>query len=135
MSAHKPSASTFGRARLSFASEADIDEFADVLGQFERGEITPEQWRVFRLVRGTYGQRQADDAQMIRVKIPQGVLSARATAGAGRRGGAVLARLRPHHDQAERATPLREAARRRTGDAPARRGGLDHARSVRQLGP
>ena len=76
MSAHKPSASTFGRARLSFASEADIDEFASVLGQFERGEITPEQWRVFRLVRGTYGQRQTDDAQMIRVKIPQGALSA-----------------------------------------------------------
>ena len=76
MSVHEPSASTFGRARLSFASEADIDEFANVLGQFERGEITPEQWRVFRLVRGTYGQRQADDAQMIRVKIPQGALSA-----------------------------------------------------------
>src|SRR4029078_6425338 len=29
-----------------------------------------------RLVRGTYGQRQTDDAQMIRVKIPQGVLNA-----------------------------------------------------------
>ena len=68
--------STAGRARLSFASEADIDEFASVLAQFERGEITPEQWRVFRLVRGTYGQRQVDDAQMIRVKIPQGLLSA-----------------------------------------------------------
>jgi sulfite reductase (ferredoxin) len=67
---------THGRARLSFASDADIDEFAAVLGQFERGEITPEQWRVFRLVRGTYGQRQLDDAQMIRVKIPQGLLSA-----------------------------------------------------------
>ena len=67
---------SFGRARLSFASDADIDEFAEVLGQFERGEITPEQWRVFRLVRGTYGQRQVDDAQMIRVKIPQGVLTA-----------------------------------------------------------
>jgi sulfite reductase (NADPH) hemoprotein beta-component len=66
---------TYGRARLSFASEADIDEFADVLGQFERGEIGPDQWRAFRLVRGTYGQRQAEDAQMIRVKIPQGVLT------------------------------------------------------------
>ena len=74
MSAHD-AAATFGRARLSFASEPDIDEFADVLAQFERGEITPEQWRVFRLVRGTYGQRQVDDAQMIRVKIPQGLLS------------------------------------------------------------
>ena len=75
MSAHD-AVSTFGRARLSFASEAEIDEFAATLAQFERGEITPEQWRMFRLVRGTYGQRQADDAQMIRVKIPQGVLSA-----------------------------------------------------------
>lgn len=73
---HEPTATTHGRARVSFASEADIDEFAEVLGQFERGEITPEQWRVFRLVRGTYGQRQVDDAQMIRVKIPQGILSA-----------------------------------------------------------
>ena len=75
MSATQDHPSTFGRARLSFASEADIDEFASVLDKFERGEITAEQWRVFRLVRGTYGQRQADDAQMIRVKIPQGVLS------------------------------------------------------------
>ncbi len=77
MSAHTPlDATTHGRARLSFASAADIDEFAAVLGQFERGEITPDQWRVFRLVRGTYGQRQLDDAQMIRVKIPQGLLTA-----------------------------------------------------------
>ena len=66
---------TYGRARLSFASEADIDEFAAVLGQFERGEIGPDAWRAFRLVRGTYGQRQAEDAQMLRVKIPQGMLS------------------------------------------------------------
>ena len=64
-----------GRARLSFARESEIDEFVDVLGQFERGEITVEQWRAFRLVRGTYGQRQPDDAQMIRVKIPQGLLT------------------------------------------------------------
>jgi sulfite reductase (NADPH) hemoprotein beta-component len=68
-------AKTYGRARLSFASEADIDEFARVLDQFERGEIGPDQWRAFRLVRGTYGQRQTEDAQMLRVKIPQGVLT------------------------------------------------------------
>src|SRR5215831_12169054 len=67
---------TFGRARLSFASEADIDEFVATLEKYERGEITPDQWRAFRLVRGTYGQRQAEDVQMLRVKIPQGVLSA-----------------------------------------------------------
>jgi sulfite reductase beta subunit-like hemoprotein len=66
---------TYGRARLGFANEADVDEFATVLGQFERGEIGPDAWRAFRLVRGTYGQRQAEDAQMLRVKIPQGVLT------------------------------------------------------------
>ena len=68
-------AKTYGRARLSFADDAEIDEFARVLDQFERGEIGPDQWRAFRLVRGTYGQRQSDDAQMLRVKIPQGVLT------------------------------------------------------------
>src|SRR5712692_7563161 len=67
---------TFGRTRLSFASDAEIDEFVETLGRFERGELTPDQWRVFRLVRGTYGQRQTADAQMLRVKIPQGVLTA-----------------------------------------------------------
>ena len=67
---------TFGRARLSFASSADIDEFVETLERYERGDITPDQWRAFRLVRGTYGQRQDADAQMLRVKIPQGVLTA-----------------------------------------------------------
>jgi sulfite reductase beta subunit-like hemoprotein len=67
---------TFGRARLSFANEAEIDEFVATLEKYERGEITPDQWRAYRLVRGTYGQRQAEDAQMLRVKIPQGLLTA-----------------------------------------------------------
>src|SRR5215212_5856897 len=66
---------TFGRARLSFATGADIDEFVTTLERYERGELTPDQWRAFRLVRGTYGQRQTADAQMLRVKIPQGVLT------------------------------------------------------------
>src|SRR5213080_3680193 len=67
---------TLGRTRLSFASEADIAEFVDVLDNFERGELTPDPWRVFRLVRGTYGQRQTGDVQMLRVKVPQGILTA-----------------------------------------------------------
>jgi sulfite reductase (NADPH) hemoprotein beta-component len=66
---------TFGRTRLSFADEADIEEFVTTLERFERGELTPDQWRAFRLVRGTYGQRQTGDASMVRVKIPQGVLT------------------------------------------------------------
>ena len=67
-------ASTFGRTRLSFADEAEIDEFVRTLDAYERGELTPDQWRAFRLVRGTYGQRQTGDAQMLRIKIPQGIL-------------------------------------------------------------
>src|SRR5918992_6144054 len=66
---------TLGRTRLSFASEADIDEFVATLEKFESGELTPDQWRMFRLVRGTYGQRQPGDVQMLRVKIPQGILT------------------------------------------------------------
>jgi sulfite reductase (NADPH) hemoprotein beta-component len=76
-----------GRARLDFADERDIDEFVDVLGKYERGEISPDQWRRFRLVRGTYGQRQ-DNVQMLRIKIPQGIVSAsqmRALAGVASR--------------------------------------------------
>src|SRR5690349_7302793 len=69
------SASAAPRHRLSFARESEIDEFVDTLARFERGEITADQWRSFRLVRGTYGQRQTEDAQMIRVKIPQGILT------------------------------------------------------------
>jgi sulfite reductase (NADPH) hemoprotein beta-component len=67
--------STHGRARLPFASVADIDEFVTTLERYERGEMTPDQWRAFRLVRGTYGQRQTDDVHMLRVKVPQGILT------------------------------------------------------------
>jgi sulfite reductase beta subunit-like hemoprotein len=78
---------TIGRARLDFASEHDIDEFVEMLGKFESGEMAADQWRRFRLVRGTYGQRQ-DGVQMMRIKIPQGIVSAsqmRALAGVSAR--------------------------------------------------
>jgi sulfite reductase (NADPH) hemoprotein beta-component len=78
---------TFGRPRLDFASEHDIDEFVDMLGKYERAEVSPEEWRRFRLVRGTYGQRQ-DNVQMLRIKIPQGIVTAsqmRALAGVAAR--------------------------------------------------
>ena len=67
-------AKTFGRTRLSFADESEIDEFVSVLERYERGELSPDEWRAFRLVRGTYGQRQTGDAQMLRIRIPQGIL-------------------------------------------------------------
>jgi sulfite reductase beta subunit-like hemoprotein len=58
---------------LAFADTRDIDEFVEGLRKYEAGEWTADQFRVFRLARGTYGQRQPD-VQMLRVKIPQGVL-------------------------------------------------------------
>ncbi|HEX9427760.1 MAG TPA: nitrite/sulfite reductase, partial [Candidatus Polarisedimenticolia bacterium] len=58
-----------------FASAEDIEEFVRVLESYERAEIGPDEFKTFRLTRGIYGQRQ-DGVQMIRVKIPQGVLNA-----------------------------------------------------------
>lgn len=56
-----------------FSTPADVDEFIATLEKYERGELSTDEFRAFRLVRGVYGQRQ-DDAQMIRVKIPQGIV-------------------------------------------------------------
>ena len=65
---------TLGRGRTSFANERDIDEFVETLSRYENGDITADEWRRFRLLRGTYGQRQ-DDVQMMRIKIPQGIVT------------------------------------------------------------
>ena len=60
---------------LRFSDPADIDEFVTRLAQFERGEVSADEFKLFRLARGTYGQRQ-QGVNMLRVKIPQGVLNA-----------------------------------------------------------
>ncbi|HEX6838560.1 MAG TPA: nitrite/sulfite reductase, partial [Polyangia bacterium] len=60
---------------LRFSSPADIDDFVDHLRRFESGELSPDQFKVYRLTRGTYGQRQMG-VNMLRVKIPQGALAA-----------------------------------------------------------
>ncbi len=62
--------------RLDFAGEADVDEFVAALAQFERGELTSDDWKKFRRLRGVYEQRQ-EGRQMIRAKIPGGVLGGR----------------------------------------------------------
>ena len=68
--------STLGTTRLGFADERDVDAFVDTLERYERGQLAPDQWKAFRLVNGVYSQRQEADAMMIRVKIPQGILTA-----------------------------------------------------------
>ncbi len=60
---------------LGFADVRDVDDFLDGLAKFESGEWSPDQFKVYRLGRGAYGQRQAD-VNMIRVKVPLGVLTA-----------------------------------------------------------
>lgn len=68
--------SNFGPAAFDFASARDVDEFVERLGQFERGEITSDEWRAFRLLRGAYGQRQEGQWHMLRVKLPAGYVRA-----------------------------------------------------------
>jgi sulfite reductase (NADPH) hemoprotein beta-component len=69
-------ASTLGSGIVGFADANEIDVFIETLARFERGELDPDAWRAFRLVSGTYGQRQPGDLSMLRAKIPQGILSA-----------------------------------------------------------
>ena len=68
---------TLGRARLGFAEEKDLDAFIETLDRYERGEISADAWKAFRLVNGVYSQRQEGEAMMVRVKIPQGILAPR----------------------------------------------------------
>jgi sulfite reductase beta subunit-like hemoprotein len=67
---------TDSRRRGSFADPRDLGELVRQLERFERGEISADEWRAFRLVEGTYDQRQAGDLHMLRTKLPQGVVSA-----------------------------------------------------------
>lgn len=55
---------------------ADIELFRSYAEKFVAGEITDDQFRAQRLRRGIYGQRQAG-VQMIRTKVPGGILTAR----------------------------------------------------------
>jgi sulfite reductase beta subunit-like hemoprotein len=56
----------------------EIETFRERAEQFLAGEITENEFRPFRLKHGIYGQRQAG-VQMVRCKIPSGVLTARQT--------------------------------------------------------
>ena len=58
--------------RLGFARHEDVDLFVTRLEAFERGELSPDDWRSFRLLNGVYGQRQ-DGVNMIRAKLPGGI--------------------------------------------------------------
>ena len=62
------------RVRRTFGDARDAEEFLIQLERFERGELTADQYRTYRLSRGVYGQRQPD-VHMMRIKVPQGVIT------------------------------------------------------------
>ncbi|MGH9023050.1 MAG: nitrite/sulfite reductase [Acidimicrobiia bacterium] len=55
--------------------EKDIQKFEAMLARYQAGELGEDQFRVFRLGNGIYGQRQGGTHQMVRVKIPYGSLA------------------------------------------------------------
>ena len=57
-----------------FSRPEDIDEFIGVLERYEKGELSSEEFRQFRLTRGVYGQRQTD-VNMLRTKFPGGIMN------------------------------------------------------------
>lgn len=61
----------------------EFDDFETEAAKFRRGELAQSAFLPYRLKRGVYGQRQAD-AQMVRVKIPFGGLSASQLEALGR---------------------------------------------------
>jgi sulfite reductase (ferredoxin) len=55
----------------------DIAKFEEQLARNRSGDLSDEVFRVFRLNNGVYGQRQGGDNQMLRVKVPAGILDSR----------------------------------------------------------
>lgn len=54
---------------------AEVARFADMIERRRRGEVDEEDFRRFRLQHGVYGIRGQTDVQMVRVKIPGGILT------------------------------------------------------------
>jgi sulfite reductase beta subunit-like hemoprotein len=60
--------------RLGFARKADVELFVERLEAFENGQLSPDDWKSFRLLNGVYGQRQ-DGFMMVRAKLPGGIVT------------------------------------------------------------
>jgi sulfite reductase (ferredoxin) len=60
---------------ISNEDKIDILELEEKINRFGRGEIDEERFKLYRLTRGVYGQRQLG-VQMFRIKIPFGRLTA-----------------------------------------------------------
>ena len=60
---------------ISAEDQKDILELQEKIKKFRNGQIDEERFRLYRLTRGVYGQRQLG-VQMFRIKIPFGSLTA-----------------------------------------------------------
>lgn len=58
-------------SKVSHAARKDILELEKRIGKFNNGEIEEDKFKLYRLTRGVYGQRQPG-VQMIRIKLPYG---------------------------------------------------------------
>jgi len=64
-----------GTSAIQPEALADIEKFEQMLGRYLAGDLEEDQFRIFRLNNGIYGQRQGGHNQMVRVKIPYGKLT------------------------------------------------------------
>lgn len=64
-----------GAAWCSWAEPGEVDTFDEFVRRFWKGELSPEEFKQFRLQNGVYGQSQ-EGAHMMRVKVPAGGLTA-----------------------------------------------------------
>ncbi|MFI5350800.1 MAG: hypothetical protein ACHQ2Z_14730, partial [Elusimicrobiota bacterium] len=64
-----------GAVWSSWAKPEEVDTFDEFTRRFWNKELTPDEYKAFRLQNGVYGQSQAE-MHMVRVKIPAGGLNA-----------------------------------------------------------
>ena len=58
------------------ASREEITQFRQLVERYFTGELSPDEFKARRLHLGTYGIRGQKDLHMMRIKIPQGVVTA-----------------------------------------------------------
>ena len=58
------------------ASREEITQFRQLVERYFTGELSPDEFKARRLHLGTYGIRGQKDLHMMRIKIPQGVMTA-----------------------------------------------------------
>lgn len=68
--------STLNKHPISPEQQTEINQFADMIGRLDAGDLDTEDFRKFRLNNGIYGIRGTTDEHMIRVKLKWGHFSA-----------------------------------------------------------